>query len=222
MSGSGTAVVCATGMGTEIGRIAQLTQAVSEEPSPLQLELGRVTRTVTLLAVAFGAIFFALGVATGGMPLRDGFVFALGVIVANVPEGLLPTLTLALALGVLRMARQRCLVKRLSAVETLGATTVICTDKTGTLTEGRMTTRSMWVSGRRVDLHEVVGRGATPEDIVDLLEAAVLASQATRERGDPTERALLAARSSRDRRRQAPAGRTRSWPLIPSTPSGSA
>jgi magnesium-transporting ATPase (P-type) len=193
MSGTGTVVVCATGMATEIGRIAQLTQTVSEGPSPLQIELARVTRTVTLLAVAFGATFFALGVATGGMPLRDGFVFALGVIVANVPEGLLPTLTLALALGVLRMARQRCLVKRLSAVETLGATTVICTDKTGTLTEGRMTTRSMWASGRRVDLNEVVGRGATPEDIVHLLEAAVLASQATGERGDPTERALLAA-----------------------------
>jgi P-type Ca2+ transporter type 2C len=194
MAGTGTFVVCATGMGTEIGGIAHLTQAVTEPPSPLQIELGRVTRTVTLLAVSFGAIFFALAVATGGMSLHDGLVFTLGVIVANVPEGLLPTLTLALALGVLRMARQRCLVKRLSAVETLGATTVICTDKTGTLTENRMTTRSLWVSGRSLGLNELVrDLSGSRADVQQLLEAAVLASQATRERGDPTERALLVA-----------------------------
>src|SRR5262249_49040288 len=135
VSGAGLYVVRATGMRTEIGAIAHLTQTVAEEPSPRQREMKQVTRIVTMLAVSFGAGFFFLGVATGILPLNDAFLFALGVIVANVPEGLLPTLTLALALGVQRMARQRSLVKRLSSVETLGATTVICTDKTGTLTQ---------------------------------------------------------------------------------------
>ncbi len=128
VSGEATAVIIATGMATEIGAVAHLTQAVPEAPSPLRREMERVTRIVTILSLAFGASFFVLGVVTGLLPPAEGFLFALGVIVANVPEGLLPTLTLALALGVQRMARERSLVKRLSAVEALGATTVICTD----------------------------------------------------------------------------------------------
>ncbi|HEU5393176.1 MAG TPA: cation-transporting P-type ATPase, partial [Candidatus Methylomirabilis sp.] len=110
---------------------------------------------------------------------------------ANVPEGLLPTLTLALALGVQRMARQRSLMKRLSAVETLGATTVICTDKTGTLTQNRMAARCVWVSGRTLEMSELGGEGSA--EVRALLEAAALASQATLDHGDPTEVALLVA-----------------------------
>ncbi|MBI2529068.1 MAG: cation-transporting P-type ATPase [Candidatus Rokubacteria bacterium] len=190
VAGGGTFVVSATGMRTEIGGIAGLTQSVPEEPSPLQREMVRVTRLVTLLAVGFGAGFFVLGMATRALTAGEGFLFALGVIVANVPEGLLPTLTLALALGVQRMARHQSVMKRLSSVETLGATTVICTDKTGTLTQNRMAARSLWASGRCWRSEEV---GAVPEpDVAELLEAAVLASQATLERGDPTEVALLA------------------------------
>jgi calcium-translocating P-type ATPase len=191
VSGSGTLVVSATGMATEIGAIAHLTQSVAEEPSPLQREMARVTRIVTLLAVAFGVGFFVLGVLTGVMPLAEGFLFALGVIVANVPEGLLPTLTLALALGVQRMARQRSLMKRLSSVETLGATTVICTDKTGTLTQNRMAARFVWAAGRGLPAADLTRQA--PAEVVELLEAAVLASQATLEHGDPTEMALVAA-----------------------------
>jgi calcium-translocating P-type ATPase len=191
VSGTGTFVVHATGMATEIGSIAHLTQSVVEEPSPLQREMVRVTRIVTLLAVSFGVGFFVLGVATGVMPLSEGFIFALGVIVANVPEGLLPTLTLALALGVQRMARQRSLMKRLSAVETLGATTVICTDKTGTLTQNRMAARFIWISGRTLEVSALNGDAAG--EIRDLFEAGVLASQATLEHGDPTEVALVSA-----------------------------
>ncbi|MEK7387738.1 MAG: HAD-IC family P-type ATPase, partial [candidate division NC10 bacterium] len=127
VAGRGTCIVTATGMTTEIGGIARLTQAVLEEPSPLQREMARVTRVVTFLAVVLGVGFFLLGVATGVLSLAQGFLFALGVVVANVPEGLLPTLTLALALAVGRMARRGSLIKRLSAVEALGATTVICT-----------------------------------------------------------------------------------------------
>jgi calcium-translocating P-type ATPase len=188
VAGTGTIVVTATGMATEIGAIAGLTQAVTEEPSPLQREMGRVTRIVTGLAVGFGVSFFLLGVATGTLGLAEGFVFALGVIVANVPEGLLPTLTLALALGVQRMARQRSLVKRLSAVETLGATSVICTDKTGTLTQNRMEARFVWVNGRVCGVGEACGAGARK-----LFEAAVLASQATAAHGDPTEVGIVRA-----------------------------
>ena len=189
VAGSGTFVVRATGMQTEIGGIARLTQAVVEEPSPLQREMVRVTRIVTMLAVGFGAGFFVLGVATRALPVGEGFLFALGVIVANVPEGLLPTLTLALALGVQRMARHRSVMKRLSAVETLGATTVICTDKTGTLTENRMTARSVWCAGRSW-VPEDLGP-EPPRAAAELLEAAVLASLATLEHGDPTEVALV-------------------------------
>ncbi|MBI2158152.1 MAG: cation-transporting P-type ATPase [Candidatus Rokubacteria bacterium] len=191
VAGSATCVVTATAMATEIGDVARLTQTVPEEPSPLQREMGRVTRIVTVLAVSFGAGFFLLGVATGVLSLADGFVFALGVVVANVPEGLLPTLTLALALAVQRMARAGSLIKRLSAVEALGATTVICTDKTGTLTEGRMAMRALWVGGG-VRGAEALAPDA-PDDVRELLAAAVLASQATLEHGDPTEVALVVA-----------------------------
>jgi calcium-translocating P-type ATPase len=191
VAGSGTMLVLATGMQTEIGAIAHLTQTVVETPSPLQREMGRVTRVVTILAVSFGVAFFALGTALGLLPVVEGLLFALGVIVANVPEGLLPTLTLALALGVQGMARRACIVKRLSAVETLGATTVICTDKTGTLTQGRMEARFVWVAGRARALADPDTGSA--EGVADLFEAAALASHATAEHGDPTEVAMMAA-----------------------------
>jgi calcium-translocating P-type ATPase len=195
VAGRGTCIVTATGMTTEIGGIARLTQAVLEEPSPLQREMVRVTRIVTFLAVVLGLGFFLLGVATGVLPLAQGFLFALGVVVANVPEGLLPTLTLALALAVGRMARQGCLIKRLSAVETLGATTVICTDKTGTLTQGRMAVRALVVDGR-VLAADALAPDALRTRVRELLEAAVLGSQATVEHGDPTEVALVSAAAS--------------------------
>jgi calcium-translocating P-type ATPase len=191
VAGAGRFVVRATAMRTEIGVIAQLTQTVPEAPSPLQREMARVTRLVSFLAAALGAGFFFLGVATGVLPMAEGFLFALGVIVANVPEGLLPTLTLALALGVQRMVRQKSLVKRLSAVETLGATTVICTDKTGTLTQNRMTARCVWIEGRTFATDALGREGGL--GLRELFEAAALASQATPERGDPTEVAVVAA-----------------------------
>jgi calcium-translocating P-type ATPase len=191
VAGSGTLLLGATGMSTQIGAIARLTQAVVEEPSPLQREMGRVTRVVTVLAVSFGVTFFVLGVATGVLPLAEGFLFALGVIVANVPEGLLPTLSLALAIGAQRMARQRALMKRLSAVETLGATSVICTDKTGTLTRNQMVARFVWTSGQTTAVAEPAAERKA--EARELLEAAALASQAGLERGDPTEVAIVTA-----------------------------
>ncbi len=162
-SGRGRAVVIATGMSTRFGSIAGLTQSIGEGMSPLQREMERVTRVVATFAVLLGVVFFGLGYGVAGLPLVEGFLFAVGIIVANVPEGLLPTLTLSLSMGVQRMAKRNALVKRLSAVETLGATTVICTDKTGTLTANEMTVRSVWVPDRRLD---VTGVGYAPEGAV--------------------------------------------------------
>ncbi len=188
VAGTATAVVVATGMDTEIGDVAHLTQAVAEPASPLEREMIRITRIVTALALGIGGAFLVLGIGTGRLGPAEGLIFALGVIVANVPEGLLPTMTLALALAVQRMARRHAIVRRLSAVETLGATTVICTDKTGTLTEGHMATRAVWTAG---GVHTADDLRNAGEDVRDLFRTAVLASQATVEHGDPMETALV-------------------------------
>lgn len=121
VSGTGRAVVSATGMATEFGVIAGLTQAIAEDMSPLQRELARVTRWVSVMAVVAGVAFFVLAMVFVGVDLAEGFIFALGMIVAFIPEGMLPTVTLSLAMGVQRMARRHALIKRLSSVETLGA-----------------------------------------------------------------------------------------------------
>jgi sodium/potassium-transporting ATPase subunit alpha len=147
VAGECSAVVHATGMRTEFGRIAHLTQTAGETESPLQKEIRRVSRLVALLALGLGVAFFAIGQLIG-LPFWVNFMFAIGIIVANVPEGLLPTVTLALALATQRMARRNALVRHLPAVETLGSATVILTDKTGTLTQNRMTVRELFVSGR--------------------------------------------------------------------------
>ncbi|HEX8987563.1 MAG TPA: cation-transporting P-type ATPase [Rhodocyclaceae bacterium] len=149
VSGECRAVAFATGMNTEFGHIAHLTQTAGEAESPLQREIRRVSRVVALLALALGLAFFAVGNAIG-LPFWANFTFAIGIIVANVPEGLLPTVTLALALATQRMARRQALVRHLPAVEALGSTTVILTDKTGTLTQNRMAVRETFVGGRHV------------------------------------------------------------------------
>ena len=142
--GEAEAVVLATGMATQLGRIAALSERVRADVSPLQAQVNRVALLIAAVAVIAGAAFFALGTTIAGLSLDDSATFAIGLLVANVPEGLLPTITLALAVGVRHMARRRALVKRLTAVETLGSTDVICTDKTGTLTEGRMSVHAIW------------------------------------------------------------------------------
>lgn len=151
-SGAGKASVVATGMYTEIGRIASLTQELKEEKSPLQRELEKVTKVVTILAVAMGVAFFFLGTYIGKLSITAAFIFAIGIIVANVPEGLLPTVTLSLAMAVQRMAKRNALIKKLSSVETLGSTTVICTDKTGTLTTNEMTVTKIFVNGKFINV----------------------------------------------------------------------
>lgn len=134
--GDAQALVYGTAMNTQLGRIAALSQTVVDETSPLQRQVNTAAKLIAAVAVALGVTFFVVGHLVAGLNLADAGVFAIGLLVANVPEGLLPTITLALAVGVRRMAKRRALVKKLTAVETLGSTDVICTDKTGTLTEG--------------------------------------------------------------------------------------
>jgi calcium-translocating P-type ATPase len=150
VAGNGRAVVFATGMRTTLGEIAHLTQTAGATLSPLQREVTFLTRVIAGLATGLGVVFFTIGYAIG-LPLWHTGMFAIGIIVANVPEGLLPTVTLALAMASQRLARKNVLVKHLASVEALGSTTVICTDKTGTLTENRMTVGRLYVDGRFFD-----------------------------------------------------------------------
>jgi calcium-translocating P-type ATPase len=209
VSGRGEAVAFATGGDSEFGRLARLTHCQQPRPSPLAREIRRVTWVITALALSMGLAFFLVGTGLGQLSPTDGFIFALGILVANVPEGLLPTITLALALGVRRMANRRALVKQLDKVETLGATTVILSDKTGTLTQNRMTVTATWAGGRE----QRVGPGSCPavgslrtegSGTTDLLLTAALCCDSRLEPhpselgqsvacGDPTESAILTA-----------------------------
>ncbi|HEY7890786.1 MAG TPA: cation-transporting P-type ATPase [Solirubrobacteraceae bacterium] len=142
--GEARALIFATGMHTELGRIAALTERVGVEPSPLERQVRRVAWLIALIAVLLGVAFMPIAMLGAGLPFTDAVVFAVGLLVGNVPEGLLPVITLALAVGVRGLVRDGAIVKRLSAIETLGSTDVICTDKTGTLTENSMRPVSAW------------------------------------------------------------------------------
>lgn len=159
MQGHGRGVVVTTGMNTEFGKITRLTQTVHEKLSPLQKELNILTKQLSLLAVGIGIIFFFCAVFFVHYPVVASFIFALGMIVAFIPEGLLPTVTLSLAGAVSNMAREHALIKKLASVETLGSATVICSDKTGTLTQNAMTVAHLWTS---VDSYHVTGEGYQP------------------------------------------------------------
>ena len=207
-AGAGEALVTATGMQTRFGRIARLAQETKRERSPLERELAHVTRLVAGMAILLGTVFFVVA-GLLGMSLADRFVFSVGVMVALVPEGLLPTVTLSLALATQRMAGRNALVRRLSSVETLGETTVICTDKTGTLTENQMTVRRVWTPEGVLDVegagYEPFGRFrregtvVVPRAQAELLRCGLLCNDARLIHGDggwsvvgdPTEGALV-------------------------------
>jgi calcium-translocating P-type ATPase len=201
-AGEGQAVVFATAMATQLGRIAALSQRVEAEVSPLQRQVNRAAELIAAIAIALGLVFLAIGTLVAGLPLDDAVVFSIGLLVANVPEGLLPTITLALAVGVRRMAKRQALVKRLTAVETLGSTDVICTDKTGTLTEGRMSVLALWTAGRELRVASVSDSASLDPPLRALLHTAVRCNNAGARRrddghwdrsGDPSESALLVA-----------------------------
>lgn len=163
VNGSGSFVVLATGMHTEFGQIASLTTSVAAVKSPLQKELDILTRQLSLIAIVIGALFFVAAVFFVGYPWPKAFIFTLGMIVAFIPEGLLPTVTLSLAMAVQKMAKKNALVKHLNSVETLGETTVICSDKTGTLTKNEMTIEKVWLPTAD---YTVSGTGYEPNGIV--------------------------------------------------------
>ena len=168
--GDAEAVVTATGGATRLAESATLTQAGPRPPSPLTRELHRVVRTIATIAVGVGIAFFVVSVLVG-TEATEAVVFAIGVTVALVPEGLLPTVTLSLAIGAQRMAHRDALVRRLDAVETLGSTTFVCTDKTGTLTRNEMQVVEVWTpaGGARV-----AGVGYEPTGEIDADADAVL------------------------------------------------
>ncbi len=143
-AGTCRAIAVSTGMNSEFGKIADLTQNTTKSLSPLQKELNILTKQIALIAFSIGLIFFLIAIFLVQDPWMESFLFALGMVVAFIPEGLLPAVTLSLALAVQKMAKENALVKKLSAVETLGCTNVICSDKTGTLTQNEMTVNHLW------------------------------------------------------------------------------
>jgi Ca2+-transporting ATPase len=184
-SGRGEAMVYSTGAETEFGQVAHLTAGTQRSASTLERQVARIVHTISTIAISMGLLAFAMSLLFVGMTPLESLVFAIGIIVANVPEGLLPTVTLALALNVQRMARRKALVRRLSAVETLGSVSVICSDKTGTLTCNRMAVEEIWLPVPGEELQRL------------LLEGAALCSNARLDAegavGDPTETAMLQA-----------------------------
>jgi Ca2+-transporting ATPase len=184
--GKGRALIVATGRGTELGRIATLMTSVPVEPTPLQRRLEQFGHVLLLLSLGIVVVVFVLGLWRGE-PVFDMFLTAVSLAVAAIPEGLPAIVTTTLALGVMRMVTRHALIRRLPAVETLGAATVICTDKTGTLTKNEMTVTRLALDGL---VYEVTGEGYGPEgDIIggdpregglqQLLLSALLCNDAT-------------------------------------------
>ena len=208
VNGSGEAVIVATSMATEFGKIATLTSNIEKGLTPLEKEIINMTKILTILALIAGVVFFLLGYFSG-KGILIAAIFALSLIVANVPEGLLPTITLSLSLASQRMAKKNALIKNLASVQTLGSVTTICTDKTGTLTKNEMTLKEIYLtSGEKISIsghgYDTTGdftvknkNDNTDRYLQTLLQAGLFNSRASIENdkivGDPTELAIVAA-----------------------------
>ena len=232
VEGEASATVTAIGADTRLADIATLTRTVQRGKTPLGKELDRVVKAITVLAVGLGVVCFGAGLLLG-LPPGDGFLFAVGVTVALVPEGLLPTVTLSLAHSAQLLSGQNALVRRLESVETLGSTTFVCTDKTGTLTQNRMSAVEVWTPAGTVTVHgsgyepvgEVVGRTEAAAAARELARAGVLCSSGRIRAeggtwtaiGDPMEAALdaLARRTSAEGLDAADAPGTRRFAFDP-------
>ncbi|MFO7794819.1 MAG: cation-translocating P-type ATPase [Promethearchaeati archaeon] len=215
VSGSGKGLVVRTGLDTEIGKIASSLTEIEREETPIQKKLNLLAKQLTIFILIIAASIFLVQIIIVGLEeFTELFIFAIGLAVAAVPEGLPAVMTLSLAIGVTRMARKNALIRKLPAVEVLGSSTVICTDKTGTLTKNEMTVKLIW---RDLDQYEVTGTGYTNvgkiiekstaeetepgQNLETLIEIATLANEASIEFqgeekpyktfGDPTEVALL-------------------------------
>ncbi len=213
VSGQATAVVFSTGAYTEFGRIAHLTQTGRETVSPLRKEIAYLSRLIIVLAVIIGIIFFTISWLAIGVHFWRAFIFTIGIIVAMVPEGLLPTLTLALVLATQRMAKRNVLIRHLPSVETLGSTTVICTDKTGTLTQNRMLVKQLLLEDQFIAVEEVVRAQSSVQRYRPFFLAARLCQDLKESvvhgktvfLGDPMEIALV--EMAQASQTEAPAGR---------------
>ncbi len=207
--GRGKAVVAATGMQTEFGKITGMLQAVEEGQTPLQENLDRVGKTLAKASFIIVFIIVILGLLRG-QPLLEMFIFGIAMAVAVVPEALPAVVTISLAIGIQRMAKRNALVRKLPTVETLGSTSVICSDKTGTLTKDEMTIRKIYLAGQWIEVsgtgYDPVGTFSNPNDKLDdnllgLLRGGALVSDARLTqadghwdiKGDPTEGALVVA-----------------------------
>jgi Ca2+-transporting ATPase len=215
-SGDAKGVIVATGMGTELGKIASLAQEEKKSKSPLQMEMQSIANRITVFAVIIAVLLFGVTMWQG-LGINLALIYALGIAVAVVPQALPMQITVALSNGVARLAKKNAVIKKLSSVETLGSTNVICTDKTGTLTKNEMTVVYLWFDGQQ---YEVTGVGYEPEGkimnssgkelteaeidkIEIMLDTATMASNAEIHEpdadhpgwypiGDPTEAALIA------------------------------
>lgn len=216
VSGKGYMIVTETGLQTELGKIASLLQQGREEQTPLQIRLEELGHRLVWICLGIVAFVFALGFFRG-TPLVENLLISISLAVAAIPEGLPAIVTIALSIGVRKMAKRNALVRRLPSVETLGCTTVICTDKTGTLTQNEMVVRSIWVNNEFVDVtgvsynpegdFEIKHVKINPQDIPELIMALKIGTlcnsaelhqnhhqqKAWNIAGDPTEGAILTA-----------------------------
>jgi magnesium-transporting ATPase (P-type) len=237
--GLGRAIVTTTGMNTRFGMIASLTQEIQDPVSPLTKEIAYVARVDFIAALGVGFLFFAITSTFLHLAPYEAVLFMIGVMVSCVPEGLQVTVSTSLALSVLKMAKQNVLVKRLSSVQTLGSTTVICTDKTGTITKGEMTVNKIWMADFMVEVsgagYEPVGKFTVGGELLSrekdvrlerLVEAGALCNNSkltppSDERepwkaiGDPIDAALLALALKKDMNIEEILSRKRRLSLLP-------
>ncbi len=213
VSGNCSGVVFATGKKTQFGRIAELTEQVKKRSNPMQIEIIRITRILTLAAVFAGGVFFLLGYLSG-QGLLIASIFALSLIVANVPEGMLPTITLSLSIASRHMAARNALIKNLDSAQTLGNATVICADKTGTITRNEMTVKKIYLASdeeisvtgegyfQNGEFHFSEPNEGSEERLKFLLTSGLLNCRAKIEEetlhGDPTELSIIAAANKLD------------------------
>ena len=189
--GRGKAIVCETGMNTEVGKIADIINTAEDTETPLQQKLNKLGKTLGIVALIICAVIFIIGLAYGKEPMHM-FMTAVSLAVAAIPEGLPAVFTIVLAIGVQRMVKKNAIVKKLPAVETLGSATVICSDKTGTLTQNKMTVEKVFCDGVLVNL----GDSRNLEDLKKLVYASMLCNdtkiaEGNKLTGDPTETALV-------------------------------
>jgi len=191
-SGNGKALVFGTGIDTQIGKIVKLTKESKEVQTPLRKELDRFIKIISSIAISLGVLFFIISVLMGNL-FMGSIIFAIGIIVANVPEGLLPTVTLCLSIASKRMAKRNALIKNLESVETLGSTNVICTDKTGTITQNKMNVSTIYINFKEIG---VLGKDVSKvKGGTNIIKTMILCNNSRKEGnifvGDPTETSLM-------------------------------